>query len=53
MAVSLLQNVLSPAQYEDMVDNVRNQGNIVNNSECNSSAKKSTENKESHRDPPK
>lgn len=54
MAVSLLQNMLSPAQYEDMVDNVRNQGNTVNNSEANSSTKKSTENKErSHKDPPK
>lgn len=52
MAVSLTQNMLSPAQYEDRMDNVINQGNTANNSECNGCARKSTENKESsYRDP--
>lgn len=52
MAVSLTQNVLSPAQYEDRMDNVINQGNTANNSECNGCVRKNTENKESsHRDP--
>lgn len=52
MAVSLTQNMLSPAQYEGRMDNVTNQGNTTNNSECNGCARKSAENKESsHRDP--
>lgn len=35
--VSLSQNMLSPAHYEDGIDDVKNEGNAVNNSEGNGS----------------
>lgn len=45
MVVSLSQNMLSPAHYEDGMENVKNQGNTVKKAEGNGSAQKSTRKK--------
>lgn len=52
MVVSLSQKMLSPAHYEDGIDNVKNQGNTVNKSGGNGSAQKSARKKERSTDPP-